>query len=403
MLFGLFLKIAHKCFIRLKLKTEFLQEFIVKSVYIFLLSTLLLFSPALFAGTPDDFSIQIELLTPQKLDVLYLADIDLQNFDTSEDIFSITVRKNAPGEFRNCYFYFELMRDNESIITATSEPFTIPASFTEKTFTNRDLASGFDFGEGQIAYFHQVNLADITNQLRDDILKSGKLPVGIYKIFVELRQISDRQVVVGRGEKILFRATNPSYLQLVSPGVAAGNGLKANIYTQYPVFQWSGNGTEYQVFVFEKKEMMQSYDDIINGQPNWVSERIDKLSIQYPQAATAIPLEFGKTYYWIVRMYSQTSGGDETQDSEVWEFTVVNPEQATDLQNQIVREDILQFLAEILGPQINEVRASLEGYQLKTIRFNGEEITLNQLYDILNRLKGQSFKIVDFIPPSAER
>ena len=149
---------------------------------------------------------------------------------------------------------------------------------------------------------------------------------------------------------------------------------------------------------------MQTFDDIINSQPNWASERLNKLSVQYPQSAeSAIPLEFGKTYYWMVRMFSETSSGEETQDSEVWEFSLVNPEQSADVQNQIVREDILRFLAEILGPRIDEVRASLEGYRLKRIRVNGQTITLNQLYEILNRYKGQSFKIVDFIPPSVER
>ncbi len=354
--------------------------------------------------TPNDFTIGIDLLSPKKLDALYLADIDLQNFDTADDIFAITVRKNAPGEFKNCYFYFELTRNNEPVVTATSEPFTVPAAFTEKTFTNRDLSSGFDFGQGQIAYFHEVNLSDVSNALRDDILRSGKLPVGVYKILVELRIRSVQQPVVGRGEKILLRATNPGYVQLIAPGVPAGNGMTAQVFTQYPVFQWSGNGTTYRLFVFEKKDMMQTFDDIINSQPNWASERLNKLSVQYPQsAANAIPLEFGKTYYWMVRMFSETSSGEETQDSEVWEFSLVNPEQSADVQNQIVREDILRFLAEILGPRIDEVRASLEGYRLKRIRVNGQTITLNQLYEILNRYKGQSFKIVDFIPPSVER
>ena len=355
-----------------------------------------------FGQNPNDFTIQIEMLTNKNLDALYLADIDLQNFDTAEDIFAITITKNSDQEFRNCYFYFELTRDNEAVVTATSDPFTVPASFTEKTFTNRDLSSGFDFGEGQVAYFHQVNLSSLTNQLRDEILKSGKLPVGIYKIIVELRQQNLNQYI-GHGERVLLQARNPNYLQLVSPGVPAGNGLTANVYTQFPVFQWAGNGTDYQVFVYEKKEMMQTYDDIVNSQPNWASERLNKFSIQYPQSATVIPLEFGKTYFWMVRMYSETSGGEETLDSEVWEFTLVNPDHSSDLQNQMVREDVLQFLAEFLGPQIEEVRASLEGYQLKRIRFNGEEITLSQLYEILNRYKGESFKIVDFIPPSPER
>jgi len=376
---------------------------VVKSIHVFVAGALFLISSVLLGQTPGDFTIQIELLTNKNLDALYLADIDLQNFDTAEDIFAITVNKNVPNEFKNCYFYFELTRNNEAIIKAESELFTIPASFTEKTFTNRELSSGFDFGEGQVAYFHSVNLTNATDKLRNDILKSGKLPFGVYKIIVELRQRSGEQPVVGRGEKILLQATNPGYLQLVSPGVPAGNGLTSNVYTQYPVFQWTGNGLEYQVFVFEKKDMMQTYDDIINSQPNWTSERLNKLSVQYPQAANAIPLEFGKTYYWIVRMYSETSGGEETQDSEVWEFSLVDPEQSANLQSQIVREDIMRFLANVLGPKVNEVRASLEGYHLKTIRFNGEEIRINQLYEILNRYKGQSFKIVDFIPPSPER
>ncbi len=375
----------------------------MRPIYILLIALFLGLTNISQGQTLNDFTIGIELLSAKKLDALYLADIDLQNFDTADDIFAITIRKNAERAFRNCYFYLELTRNDEPIITATSELFTVPATFTEKTFTNRDLSSGFDFGNGQVAYFHEVNLSSVTNALRDDILRSGKLPIGIYKILVELRLKNVQQPIVGRGEKVLLQATNPGYVQLVAPGVPAGNGMTAQVYTQYPVFQWSGNGRDYQIFVYEKKDMMRTFDDIINSQPNWASERFDKFSVQYPQSATAIPLEFGKTYYWMVRMYSETSSGEESQDSEVWEFSVVNPEESADVQNQIVREDILQFLAEILGPQIEEVRTSLEGYRLKRIRFNGQTITLNQLYEILNRYKGQSFKIVDFIPPSPER
>lgn len=362
------------------------------------------------AQTPNSFQIDIQLLNPEKLEELYISDVDLQNFGTSDDIFSLTIRNSNPGQsYPNCFLELSFLRITrngslQQILTARSEPFTIPQGFTEKTVTNKELSvSGFDFGQGNIAYFHQVEVSPEADNLKNEILASGKLPFGIYKIYVRLFQQSQSPVDLGQNEIVLLRAINPSFIQLITPGAPAGQGMIPDVYSQFPIFQWTGNGDEYQVLVFEKKEMMQSLDDIVNSQPNWASSRTSRLSLQYPQSGEAIPLEYGKTYYWMVRMFVTTSGGEETLDSEVWAFNLVNPEQTDNLPNQMIREDILRFLAQVLGPNIEEVRASLNGYHLKRIRYNGQEIDLNRLYQILNQYRGTYFRIVDFIPPTPER
>ncbi len=384
------------------MESTFRGVHIVKLLKFSFLILPVLFLSQLFSQTAgNDFSIEITILNEEKLQTLYLSDLDLQNFGTAEELFEITVTKNSREAYDNCYFVIKLIRDNELLVTAKSDLFTIPADFITKTANNLELSGGgFSFGEDPSTEvrFNETTINPSAEKLRDEILSSGKAPFGIYKLSVELYQ-KGAPAALAAQEKILLKATNPSYLHLVTPGAPAGSGQSANIYSQFPIFQWNGNGTEYQLMVFEKKEMMQSYDDIINSQPNWVSDRTGALSLQYPQSGSAIPLEFNKTYYWMVRMFIQSSSGEEFIDSEIWEFTLVNPEQGEDLQNQIVQEDILQFLSRLLGPRIEEIKASLEGYQLKRIKYNGEEITINKLYEILNSYRGKSFEIVEFIPP----
>ncbi len=352
----------------------------------------------------NDFTIHLQILQGDNLQTLYLSDLDLQNYGTAEELFLVTITKLSDRSYENCRFKVALFKDQEELVTATSNYFSIPSEFRSKTVNNIDLANdGLDFGAGPVR-FDNVQISSSAENLRNEIMATGRIPVGIYRLVIELVQQppSAGETPLARVEEQLLKATNPSFLNLVTPGVPAGSNQTFNIYSEFPVFQWNGNGSEYQVFVFEKKEMMQSYDDIINSEPNWVSERTTALSIQYPQAGTAIPLEANKTYYWFVRMYIQTSAGEEYIDSEVWEFTLVNPEQKSTLQDEMVQDELLQFLSRVLGPRIRDIKDDLKGYQLKRVEVNGEEISVDQLYKILESYQNQEFEVVEFIPPQKD-
>ncbi len=358
--------------------------------------------PAVAQTISNDFSLELSILDEDKIQVLYLSDLDFQNFGTAEEIFQLTITKNKPDQsYPNCYFEIRLYKDNELLMEAISHPFTIPASFTSDVISNLTLASGsYRFGEGNDTevHFDQTNIKPQAEELQREILASGKAPVGVYLLTIELRQLN-QNIPLAKEEKILLKASNPSFLNLVSPGAPAGLSQVPTIFSQYPLFQWTGNGSEYQVMVFEKKDMMQSFDDIINSQPNWVSERTSQFSLQYPQSGDAIPLEYNKTYYWLVRMYIYTSSGEEFLDSEIWQFKLVNPEKSSNLQDQLAQNELWQFLEQLLGPSATEVKAKLKGASLKRIFYNGEEITIDQFFNILNSYRGKQFELLEFNAP----
>ncbi len=366
---------------------------------------LIIFFPLIAQNTlGDDFSIELTIFDNQKLQSLYLSDLDFQNFGSGEEVFTITITKNTDLAYQNCLLHLQLKKENEILIDAISQPFNIPGGNKGEEFTVSNLTlaeGGLRFGdtEDTEVYFDQINIKPEAESLKEQILASGKVPVGIYWLTIELRQ-AQQATPLAALTTVLLKATNPSYLNLVSPGNPASSGQVPSIYTQYPLFQWTGNGSEYQVMVFEKKEMMQSFDDIINSQANWKSERTSQFSIQYPQAGNAIPLEYGKTYYWLVRMFTQTSSGEEFLDSEIWQFQVSNPERGSNLQEEFAQNELWQFLVQLLGERADEVKENLKGASLKRIIYNGEEISISQFFQILNGYRGQQFELLEFEAPT---
>ena len=201
-----------------------------------------------------------------------------------------------------------------------------------------------------------------------------------------------------------FDITNPYFIQLIAPGTESGSGFKDDVYTEFPVFQWNGSGNRYEVVVFEKKFALQSLDNIMNMNPNWRSGPIESFSAQYPQAGEVdeivIPLEFGKTYYWVVRMLIQTSAGEEFEDSEIWEFKLVDPISLGDEQNEIARNELIDFLRDLIGEKADELAKQLGNYGVKTINVNGKDITLEDLYQIINEYRLKEVEVVDLILPA---
>ncbi|APF16895.1 hypothetical protein Calab_0818 [Caldithrix abyssi DSM 13497] len=372
-----------------------------KIINIFIVFFLIIHASLTAQTISNDFTLRLTILDGEQLQTLYLSDVDFQNYGTAEMIFELEIRKNTDRAYENCYFRILLSKDNQPLMSTISRPFNIPASFQSDVLNNLTLSAGtYRFGQtaDTEVHFEQTNIEPEADKLRDEILSSGKAPVGVYILTIELMQLNS-SVPLAREEKILLKAVNPSYLNPVAPGAPAGSYQVPTIFSQYPLFQWTGNGSEFQVMVFEKKEMMQSVDDIINSQPNWISERTSQFTIQYPQAGNAIPLEYSKTYYWLVRMFVNTSSGEEFVDSEIWQFRLVNPEQGANLQDQLAQSELWMFLEQLLGARVADIKANLKDFSLKRIVYNGEEITLDQFFNLLSSYRAEKIELVDFEAP----
>ena len=363
-------------------------------------------------GFAQNISLDFQIFNQEKLQLLYLSDIDLLQqgaAGTSEPIFEIIL--NAPGDpsypdvtmYTGCRIFLNIKKDDESLVSWQSNSFEIPVKSTPYHLSNIPLiANNYRFDEAnpntQIL-LNKTSLSSDIESLQEDIFSSGKLPVGNYTLEVLLNYNFNALPRQTEQTFTFIEAVNPSFIQLISPGNQVSDGEPETVYNEFPVFQWTGNGEDYQVVVFEKRNRFQTIDDIVRSRENWKSEESPVQSVMYPQGGDAIPLETGKTYYWMVRMFINTSSGKETINSEVWQFYLANPANQADGQGLISKNDMLAFLRDILGNKADEIAASLDDYQVSGIKVNGTEITIQELYDLINTYRSQKVEVLDLILP----
>ncbi len=354
-----------------------------------------LFFTLLLALTPlfsQDFTLQIIVHNAERLQTLYFSDIGALQDELTKELFEVRMIKNSPDAYTNCIMTVAIIRNDNLMTQSVSDNFNIPADPTGTVYSvsNADLINGnfyFDPNDPSTQIrFNETEVVEDAEEIQKQLLASGKLPVGIYKVLI---RIESRGQQIAEQEEILIRAMNPSFVQLIAPGADFGSGEPPDVYNQYPLFQWNGNGTEYQISVHEKKNLMESLDDVLNSTPDWQSELTSDLSMQYPQGGPGVvPLEFGKTYYWYVTMFVSTSGGDEKIQSEVWQFRLVDPTNVENAHGLEAKNDVLQFLRDLIGDRADEIAKELDGYAVKSILMNGESVSIESL---LSKLRSREY------------
>ncbi len=336
--------------------------------------------------------------------IIYLSDFDfLEAGNIAERLF--TVRLINDRAYDNCIMKVQLLRNGTQLAFITTHEFDMPynSEMGYWEISNIDLSNGtFQFpGTTEDVRIADSGIKDnIVDDLATDMFSSGRLPSGNYDLAVEIRS----QDLPNPSETTHpFFITNPTMINLVTPGSQAGTGYVEEIYAEFPVFQWNGSSGEYQVLVFEKKSDFESLDDILNSFPNWKSERLTTLSVQYPSAggsgdSPVIPLEFGRTYYWLVKMFIQTSSGENEILSEIWTFKLTDPTNMIQTPDDLAKEDIQQLLSQLLGTQqAEEIARGVTDFHLKSIRINGRPITVHELYQIIDQYRGQDLQVLDLI------
>ncbi|MBD3225747.1 MAG: hypothetical protein GF313_13545 [Caldithrix sp.] len=355
-----------------------------------------------------DFTINLNLYNVEALNALYLSDLDLfqQGLEGGgQEIFSLQIVKNTGDAFPQTRMIIDISRDGQSLVNWESNIFRIPGDPAGTIYQtdNLELSNNmFAFSQDDpqsTVRFIETKLNDEIEDLKQKVLASGKVPTGQYLLQVSMFNLQAGSEPIAQNEIVLLNAINPSYVQLIYPGSEAGFGTPDQVYTQYPVFQWAGNGEEYQVAVFEKRSALQSFDDIINSQPNWESNRLMQgtQNIQYPQAGNVIPLEYGNTYYWMVRMFNETSTGEETIQSEIWQFRLINPANIGDQPNKMAARELMQFLENVLPDMPASVKELLSNGSLQSINHNGQKISREELYRILKGYRGKDVEVYDII------
>lgn len=362
------------------------------------LTILILFSLTSFVSAQG---VTLQIIPDPRLDhsqIIYLSDFDfLEEGDIAEKLFTILIISDQT--YKNSIMRVELIKGMDLLAFLETKPFDLPAGTND--VTNLDFSQGsFRLDNGTEVYIRDSGIADnLVDDLSKELYSSGKLPVGSYHLKVKMRSQSFPGPVETEHPFII---TNPTMISLVSPGSEIGLGPPQEIFTQFPVFQWNGNSGEYQVVVFEKKNEFESLDDVLNSFPNWESERISDLSVQYPNVSTGnnpvLPLEFGNTYYWLVKAFVQTSSGENEILSEIWQFSVVDPTKMIQTADDLAIEDLQRLLRDLLGTQqAEEIAKNVSDFHLKSIRINGRPITVQELYQIIDQYRGQDLQILDLI------
>ena len=99
-------------------------------------------------------------------------------------------------------------------------------------------------------------------------------------------------------------------------------------------------------------------------------------------------------------MIVQTSAGEETINSEIWEFQLVDPITLGDEQNAIARNLLIEFLRDLIGDKADELAKQLGDYNVKTINVNGQDMSIEDLYLLINEYRLKDVEVVDLILPT---
>ena len=259
--------------------------------------------------------------TLQSAQVLYFSNFDIFDVGNAQYLFDVRINNVAlgtPGN-ENARLILKIYLDDPSnpIASATSDLFPVVNSpGTQYNASNVQLINA-----NQIGVFTNLNFSTTFDppdtKFEDEFYGSGKARRGIYWLQAILRVtgFSDSETTV----KLM--ATNPSDIQLSTPGNKAGSGtpLETN---DFPVFTFFSDGTEFILKVYEKLSHHQSVEDVINSGNPICEEPLNIPVLNYAAATTGQPLQIGHTYFWYVDVLVPTTAGTETFRSEVFQFKV---------------------------------------------------------------------------------
>ncbi|RMH61662.1 MAG: hypothetical protein D6677_11330 [Calditrichaeota bacterium] len=322
---------------------------------------------------------------------VYLSDFDFLQVGATEELFALHINK-TPGSVEEAVIRFDFKLDGKSLAFIKTKPFSLPEDAREWVFTNVDLSQGktIDGVEIKIA---ESGVEDVGEQLQNEILATSQLPVGLYQLILTMNYTANG-VQQETTDEQSFVIQNPTLLNLITPGTQLNSGIKYEVYTENPIFQWNGNSGQYQLVVFKKQQEASSADDILNSVPVFESGRLDGLVFQYP-TANAYPLQVGETYVWLVKSFITTSSGENELLSELWEFTLVDPAKGQTVMSAS-KDQLINALNLLSEDDMRAVFSQLEGYDLNKIRFNGSIMSAQELLKKLSTYssKGQ-YKLSD--------
>ena len=280
----------------------------------------------------------------------YLSMVDINTGESNMPIFlSELSRESGAPDSIGVDIEFEIIIDSDAlgvdyetlIKVETTQPLILSAPIH---LSNMDLNLTTDQifdDQGNPIALH----LDITEQLDLEqaeqmfsaIVQTGQLPNGVYTFRVVATSENGEQIV----KEDVLNISNPSSLQLVSPGGILSDTTINEVYTSYPVLQWESDpcnyidpmtgesGCEYFIRVAEfKSQEHSSMDQAIESVTRLPLDQslgfepvgFGVTTFQYPTDGG--DLEAGKVYVWQVRKDLTTTAGTEQLLSDIMSFKV---------------------------------------------------------------------------------
>jgi len=332
---------------------------------------------------------------------LLINDFDFLLVGSAQELFSIQLTKTQ-GVIEVENISIRLFQGNELLASILTNNFSLTSEPMSWVFSNKELADGNvilnDGPKGQVRIVSS-ELDPGANELQSEILATSSIPVGEYSLRAKVTYSieGDMEQRTAEGINIIrIVISNPFLINLVFPGTEYNSGILFDVFTEQPILQWNGNSGRYQVLVFQKRNEFSTTDEILNSVPVWQSTILEDglTSTQYPDFG-AVPLVYGQSYAWLVRAVISTSSGDQFVNSELWEFTLVDPSQMSASALSMAKQQLITVLKQLIGDKADALIQQLDGYDLTTIRLNNNIVEIQDLYPILEKYRNTQVDVTD--------
>ena len=280
----------------------------------------------------------------------YLSMVDINTGESSMPIFMAELsREEGAPEQVNVDIEFKIIIDSDALDVNNETLVKVetlqPLQLTDPIFiSNMDLNMSttalYDISgnrlELNLDISQQMDMAD-AEQMMSAIVQTGQLPNGIYTFRVTATAANGEQI----SREDILNISNPTLLQLISPGGILADTTINEVYTSYPVFQWESDpcnyidpssgesGCEYFIRVAEfRSDEHSSVDQAIESVTRLpLDQSLGFQQIGYGFTTFQYPtdggdLEPGKVYVWQIRKDLVTTSGTEEILSDIMAFKV---------------------------------------------------------------------------------
>ena len=359
----------------------------------------------LFYSTSNaqDIVIRVTLTNPD-LSVFFLNDFNLTGKGSvGTDLFQIEMTSFS-SQTETCVLDMRIVaRTQGELAFGRTNPFEIEPN-EQILITNQNL-----FSQGDKFSLEDYSIEQSGEDLINKILETGKLPSDIYDFEFNLTKQTN---VIG-SERFSIDVTNPTTLDLISPGSDANTEEIQHIFSFQPFFRWESNMEEFQLVIAEKlagihedmspEEILSDrviFNKIlkVSSDPADVGENvISSTAYQYP-AAGAFPLQPGRTYIWQITGIAQSSGAPVELPSEIWAFKIGSLEGGAMSFDQIQILDQLRLLLGDRYDALFESGGDLFNFKPTGVLYlNGQAISLDTFRDLLLKFQNGELQITNEI------